>query len=225
MRRELGEVAFAVWFLAGATTAIAAPTVRIAPACERRGFEGWLQEDGVRVFFQACETEEGAAAVIARPGRGRQLIELIRLERRGGCFQLRIGSVPLTDAEAPNEIAPVLAALATPELSLAGRALWREVAASGITRTSHPLATSALAASLAVIEAGTPAAEGAQTEDDPDCLGCCGNGCDGCMGCYTRACYEHDRCIRDAIAAGSWSPQMRCLHLLMAAAASAWECR
>jgi hypothetical protein len=223
--RDLGKAVVAVWFLSGATMAIAEPTVRIAPACERRGFEGWLEEDGVRVFFQACETDEGGAAVIARPGRGRRVIELARIEQRGSGLELRIGSIPLSDAIPPRDLNSVLTALGSPELRLAGRALWRGVADAGITRDSHPIAVAALAASLALIEAGSPASDGARTEDDPDCLGCCGNGCDGCMGCYTQACYEHDRCIRDAIAAGSWSPQMRCLHLLMAAAASAWECR
>jgi hypothetical protein len=217
-------LALVVWLLTGATTAMAEPTIRIAPACERRGVEGWLEENGVRVHFEACDTADGGAAVISRPGRGGRLVELTRVERRGSCLDVRVGSVAISDAIAPREVAPVLAALGTPEMRLAGRALWRALAASGVTRASHPSALAALAASLAVIEVGSPAGDGARTEDDPDCLGCCGNGCDGCMGCYTQACYEHDRCVRDAINAGSWSPQMRCLHLLMAAAASAWEC-
>jgi hypothetical protein len=225
MRRVLGGLSLAVCFLSGATATSAEPTIRIAAACERSGFEGWLEENDVRVYFQACETEEGGAAVLARPGSGRRLIELVRVERRGSRLEVRVGSVPLSETTAPREVAPILAALARPELRLAGRSLWRAVAASGFTRDSHPVATSALAASLAAIEVGSPAPQGVRTEDDPECLGCCGDGCDGCMGCYTRACYEHDRCIRDAVTAGSWSPQMRCLHLLMAAVASAWECR
>jgi hypothetical protein len=213
-----------VWILSGATTAMAEPALELATACKGRGIEGWLQEEEVRVFFQACETAEGGAAVISRPGRAGRLVELTRVERRGSRFELRVGSVAISDELAPRDVPKVLAALATPELRLAGNSLWQALAAAGVTRASHPLALSALAATLAIVEAGSPAPKGAVTEDDPDCLGCCGSGCDGCMGCYTQACYEHDRCVRDAIKVGSWSPQMRCLHLLMAAAASAWEC-
>jgi len=221
MTKRVGRWTVAVCLWGSATFAAAEPAIRVTSACERRGFEGWLEEAEVRVFFQACETKDGGIAVVSRPGRGRRLIELTRVERVGERLDLRVGSVAISESIPPRDVAAVLAALSSPELRLAGRSLWQGLASAGISRSSHPVELAAVAATLALVEAGTVTSD---PDDDPDCMGCCGPGCDGCTGCYTQACYEHDRCVADAIKAGSWSPQMRCLHLLMAAAASAWEC-
>lgn len=213
----------AVLSLAG-LPAVAAPGLSLAPACAGDGFRGRIDEDGRTILFEACATEEGGTARIWRRDPLRGPIELTRVERDGAGLRLAIGGIDVGEANSDAEVVRMLEVFRTPEFALAGEILWARLRAAGVERQVPAAALAPLAATLPIFELGGRLARGAAVESDPDCLGCCGNGCDGCSGCYTQACYEHDKCIRQAMEDGSWSPQLRCLYLLPAAAASAWEC-
>lgn len=220
--RLIGRLALAAGALLSATLgsiaadaeSLAQATFSAGTACAGNGFAGTLAAGSTIVHFESCTTAAGAYATV-RDASDRLLTEFTV---DGKAVVFRIGGVEIGDANTEDDRTRMAEALSSPEARLVAQLLWPKLIEAGYRKTDRS-AVAALYANLTAYEF-LSAQDGAVEED---CLGCCGNGCTGCMGCYTQLCYQHDSCIRKYGA--GMRAHLRCLYLLPAAAASAWECR
>ncbi len=189
----------------------------VTESCGGEGFEGSVRRGSSVLRFEACSRESQVWAALRDRG-GNRLAE-VRVHLETATFEYWIGGVRMNDTPSEDERQRVGQTLSAPEAALAGFVL-PAVLDSGWSEEAEPVR--ALAASLVALEGSGSDPMSGDIECDPspagDCCGCCGPGCGGCTGCYTKACREHDICVRQY-------GHARCAHLFLQAALSAWCCR
>jgi hypothetical protein len=174
-------------------------SLTVTKACDGAGIAGTADYLNVSISFEGCATPQGYHAVI-RDATQTDLLELFYDAPSQQSVYL-IDGIELSVSHTSEEMSQIRSTMMSKPIVSVARVLHTRLAKMGLdTQSDGMVALGALSVGIPE-QPGPPSSLQVSCDEcssiPGNCVGCCGQGCNGCTGICTGTCHDHDVCERD----------------------------